>query len=148
MNVDTTLVNVTLPTLVRELDASTRELQWIVDAYTLAFAALVLAAGSLGDRIGRREMLIVAAARGGVGQRADASGYALTPRGEEVRPALDALSRWGWELLPDQPEPECARASWAAMLMRAELEASGGAGVAGIVDFDVGGERFWPRARR
>jgi DNA-binding HxlR family transcriptional regulator/putative sterol carrier protein len=82
----------------------------------------------------------------GVVQRTGASGYALTPRGEEVRPALDALSRWGWELLPDQPEPDSIRAPWAAMLMRAEMEASGGPGVAGIVDFDVAGERFWLRA--
>jgi MFS family permease len=58
VNVDTTIVNVALPTLSLELDASTRELQWIVDAYNLAFAALVLAAGSLGDRFGRRGMLI------------------------------------------------------------------------------------------
>jgi MFS family permease len=52
VNVDTTLVNVALPTLSLELEASTRELQWIVDGYNLFFAALVLAAGSLGDRIG------------------------------------------------------------------------------------------------
>jgi len=50
INLDSTLVNVTLPTLVRELDASTSQLQWVVDAYNLAFAALVLAAGSLSDR--------------------------------------------------------------------------------------------------
>ena len=56
--IDTTLVNVALPTLVRELDATTRELQWVVDAYNLVFAALVLAAGSLGDRFGRRGMLV------------------------------------------------------------------------------------------
>src|SRR4051794_38021235 len=56
--VDTTLVNVTLPTLVRELDATTRDLQWVVDAYNLTFAAFVLAAGSLGDRWGRRGMLL------------------------------------------------------------------------------------------
>src|SRR5215212_4089092 len=59
VNVDTTLVNVALPTLSRELHASTRELQWIVDGYNLAFAALVLAAGSLGDRFGRRPALLV-----------------------------------------------------------------------------------------
>jgi DNA-binding HxlR family transcriptional regulator len=78
--------------------------------------------------------------------RADAAGYALTARGEQLRPALDALSRWGFALLPDEPEPDSVRATWAAVLMRAELEASGGPGVAGIVDFDVGGERFWLRA--
>jgi DNA-binding HxlR family transcriptional regulator len=82
----------------------------------------------------------------GVVHRAGASGYALTPRGEQLRPALDALVRWGWELLPDQPEEGSVRAAWAAMLMRAEMEASGGPGVAGIVDFDVGGERFWLHA--
>jgi EmrB/QacA subfamily drug resistance transporter len=58
INLDTTIVNVALPDLTRELGASTRGLQWIVDGYNLAFAALVLAAGSLGDRFGRRPMLI------------------------------------------------------------------------------------------
>lgn len=58
INLDTTIVNVTLPTLVREVSATTKELQWIVDAYNLAFAALVLAAGSLGDRFGRKGMLL------------------------------------------------------------------------------------------
>jgi len=58
VNVDTTLVNVALPRLASELGASTRELQWIVDAYTLVFAALVLSAGSLSDRFGRRGALI------------------------------------------------------------------------------------------
>jgi EmrB/QacA subfamily drug resistance transporter len=58
INLDTTIVNIALPSLVRQLDASTRELQWIVDAYTLTFAALVLAAGSLGDRYGRKGALL------------------------------------------------------------------------------------------
>jgi EmrB/QacA subfamily drug resistance transporter len=58
VSLDTTIVNVTLPTLVRELDASTRQLQWIVDSYNLVFAALVLAAGSIGDRFGRKGILL------------------------------------------------------------------------------------------
>src|ERR1700731_4927469 len=58
INIDTTIVNVALPSLTRQLGASTRDLQWIVDGYNLAFAALVLAAGSLGDRYGRRPALI------------------------------------------------------------------------------------------
>jgi EmrB/QacA subfamily drug resistance transporter len=59
INVDTTIVNIALPSLVRQLDASTHELQWVVDAYTLTFAALVLAAGSLSDRYGRKGALLV-----------------------------------------------------------------------------------------
>jgi EmrB/QacA subfamily drug resistance transporter len=58
INLDTTIVNVALPTLVRELDASTVQLEWIVDAYNLLFAALVLGAGNLGDRVGRKGVLI------------------------------------------------------------------------------------------
>lgn len=58
VNVDVTIVNVTLPALVRELGATTRELQWVVDAYTLTFAALVLAAGAIGDRYGRKGALL------------------------------------------------------------------------------------------
>ena len=52
--VDNTIVNVALPTLSAELEASTSQLQWIVDAYSLVFAGLLLAAGSLGDRVGRK----------------------------------------------------------------------------------------------
>ena len=58
INVDTTIVNVALPTLVRELHASNSQLQWVVDAYNLLFAASVLAAGSLSDRFGRKGMLL------------------------------------------------------------------------------------------
>src|SRR5258707_13848004 len=58
INLDTTIVNVALPTLVRELNASNSQLQWIVDAYNLLFAASVLAAGSLSDRFGRKGMLL------------------------------------------------------------------------------------------
>src|SRR5271165_7182702 len=56
INLDTTIVNVALPTLVRELHASNSQLQWVVDAYNLVFAAFLLAAGSLSDRIGRKGM--------------------------------------------------------------------------------------------
>src|SRR4051794_5211326 len=58
INLDTTIVNVALPSLVRELNASTTQLQWIVDAYSLVFAALLLAAGSLSDRVGRKGVLL------------------------------------------------------------------------------------------
>jgi EmrB/QacA subfamily drug resistance transporter len=55
--VDNTIVNVALPTLSRDLDASTSQLQWIVDAYSLVFASLLLVGGSLGDRFGRKRAL-------------------------------------------------------------------------------------------
>src|SRR3954462_15650253 len=57
ITVDGTVVNTALPTLARELDASSSQLQWIVDSYTLVFAGLLLIAGSLGDRFGRRRAL-------------------------------------------------------------------------------------------
>lgn len=59
INLDTTIVNVALPSLNRQLGAGTSSLQWVVDGYNLAFAALVLAGGNLGDRYGRRETLAV-----------------------------------------------------------------------------------------
>src|SRR3954453_24255368 len=58
INLDITIVNVALPTLVRELHASNSQLQWVVDAYSLVFAALILAAGSLSDRLGRKGFLL------------------------------------------------------------------------------------------
>ncbi|HZA10263.1 MFS transporter [Mycobacterium sp.] len=57
ISVDATIVNVALPTLSRELDANTAQLQWIVDAYTLVMSGLMLSAGSLSDRYGRRGWL-------------------------------------------------------------------------------------------
>jgi EmrB/QacA subfamily drug resistance transporter len=59
LGLDGTILNVALPTLAAELGASTSGLQWIVDAYILVFAGLLLPAGALGDRIGRRKVLLV-----------------------------------------------------------------------------------------
>jgi EmrB/QacA subfamily drug resistance transporter len=56
---DNTIVNVALPTLQSDLDAGTTELQWVVDAYILVFAGLLLTMGSLGDRFGRRGALAI-----------------------------------------------------------------------------------------
>jgi EmrB/QacA subfamily drug resistance transporter len=57
ISVDATIVNVALPTLSRDLNADTAQLQWIVDAYTLVMAGLLLSVGSLSDRYGRRGWL-------------------------------------------------------------------------------------------
>jgi EmrB/QacA subfamily drug resistance transporter len=57
--VDNTIVNVALPTLSRSLNATISDLQWVVDAYALVFASLLLVGGSLGDRFGRKGALQV-----------------------------------------------------------------------------------------
>src|SRR4051794_11918753 len=56
--VDATAVNVALPDLRHDLGTTVSGLQWIVDAYTLAFAALLLTGGALGDRLGGRRVLL------------------------------------------------------------------------------------------
>jgi EmrB/QacA subfamily drug resistance transporter len=57
--IDNTILNTVLPTLARVLHASTSDLQWITDGYTLTFAALLVMAGALGDRFGRRNALML-----------------------------------------------------------------------------------------
>jgi EmrB/QacA subfamily drug resistance transporter len=85
ITLDTTIVNVALPTFVRDLDASTRQLQWIVDAYNLVFAALVLAAGSVSDRVGRKGSLLaglaIFAAGSVIGSLASSPGELIAVRG-------------------------------------------------------------------
>src|SRR3954447_11916405 len=59
IGVDNTILNVALPALVSDLHASTSQLQWILDGYTLVFAGLLLTGGSLGDRFGRKGALSI-----------------------------------------------------------------------------------------
>ena len=54
VSLDNTILNVALPVIVRTMHASSTQLQWIVDAYAIVFAGLLLVAGSLGDRWGRK----------------------------------------------------------------------------------------------
>src|SRR5689334_3973853 len=77
VNLDTTLVLVALPALVRQLHATTTQLQWVVDAYNLVFAALLLAFGSLSDRFGRKGMLLAGLAVFGTASLA--GGFTTTP---------------------------------------------------------------------
>jgi len=58
ISLDNTVLNVALPTLVQRLHATTSDLQWIVDAYVLVFGGLMLVAGSLADRIGRKRTFL------------------------------------------------------------------------------------------
>jgi len=77
VNLDTTLVNVALPALVRQLHATTTQLQWVVDAYNLVFAALLLTFGSLSDRFGRKGMLLAGLTV--VGTASLAGGFTTSP---------------------------------------------------------------------
>src|SRR5215475_3751857 len=59
---DITVVNVALPEIDKELNTSFTDLQWVVDAYALTLAVTLLNAGSLGDRLGRKRVFLVAIA--------------------------------------------------------------------------------------
>ncbi|MFD4986658.1 MFS transporter [Streptomyces sp. NPDC058374] len=64
---DNTVLNVAIPSLTRELDASTSDIQWMINAYSLVQSGLLLTAGSSADRYGRKKMLVVGLAVFGVG---------------------------------------------------------------------------------
>jgi EmrB/QacA subfamily drug resistance transporter len=83
INLDTTIVNVALPSLSRQLHAGTATMQWVVDGYALAFAALVLAGGSAGDRLGRRPVLL-----------AGLAGFAAASVGAGLAGSAGALIAW------------------------------------------------------
>jgi DHA2 family methylenomycin A resistance protein-like MFS transporter len=59
VQLDVTIVNVALPRIQADLNSTTAELQWVVDAYTLGFAAFLLSAGSIGDRFGSRRTFVI-----------------------------------------------------------------------------------------
>ncbi len=59
ITLDNTILNVAIPSLVKDLQASTSQLQWVIDGYTLVFAGLLLTMGSIGDRFGRKGALMV-----------------------------------------------------------------------------------------
>ena len=58
INLDNTVLNVALPTLVRDLHASSHQLQWIVDSYALVYGGLLLVGGSVADRVGRKRTFL------------------------------------------------------------------------------------------
>jgi len=64
---DNTILNIALSTLSRELHASTEQLQWVTDAYTLVFASLLLISGAISDRYGRRKTLLTGLILFGIG---------------------------------------------------------------------------------
>jgi EmrB/QacA subfamily drug resistance transporter len=72
VTLDNTILNVALPTLAADLEATAAQLQWMVNAYILVFAGLLLVAGALSDRYGRRRVLLIGLGMFGLGS-------ALTP---------------------------------------------------------------------
>jgi EmrB/QacA subfamily drug resistance transporter len=76
VSLDNTILNIALPALVLQLHATTTQLQWIVDAYAVVFGGLLLVAGSLGDRIGRKRVFLA----GLLGFGAGSAGSAFATR--------------------------------------------------------------------
>ena len=59
IGIDNTVLNVAIPSIVRDVGARGSDLQWIIDGYTIVFAGLLLTAGSLGDKLGRKGLLTI-----------------------------------------------------------------------------------------
>src|SRR5689334_25151269 len=83
VTLDNLVVTTALPVIRTELGASLTDLQWFVNAYTLPFAAFLLTAAALGDRLGRRRMFV-----GGIVL------FTLASRSEERRVGKEWRSRW------------------------------------------------------
>jgi EmrB/QacA subfamily drug resistance transporter len=79
VNLDNTILNVALPTLVEKLNATTDQLQWIVDAYAMVFGGTLLTAGSLADRYGRRRLFALGLVTFGVGSLGAAFSGSVDP---------------------------------------------------------------------
>ncbi|MEA1795348.1 MFS transporter [Rhodococcus qingshengii] len=119
---DNTVVNVALPTMSVDLFASVSDLQWIVDAYTLTFAGFLLTFGHLGDRFGRRRVMII----GLIGVGAMSLVGALASNLEQVIMARAAMGVFAAAVFPatlamitniftDARERATAIAAWTAM---------------------------------
>ena len=119
---DNTIVNVALPSIGVELRTSVSGLQWVVDAYTLTFAGLLLAFGNLGDRYGRRRVMVIGllgvAVMSVAGANAESLGQVIAARAAmgvfaaAVFPATLALVI---NIFTDVRERALAIAAWTAM---------------------------------
>jgi MFS transporter, DHA2 family, multidrug resistance protein len=96
VGLDATILSVALPTLGQSLDASTGQLQWFVAAYTLVFAAALVPGGMLGDRYGRKRMLLLSLVVFGAASIA----CALAPSAEAFIAARALLGLGGALMLP------------------------------------------------
>lgn len=121
--IDSTVLNIALPSLIRELDATPSDIQWILDAYVVVFAGLLLTAGSLSDRFGRRRMLIIGLAAFGLASLV----AVLATRPWEVVAARAAMGVGAALLMPstlsilmttfDEDERRTAMAGWSTVSM-------------------------------
>ena len=119
---DTTIVSVTLGNLESDVSAGVIALQWVVDAYALVFAAFMLLGGTLGDRFGRRRIMLVGIVVFGIGSLmcALASGVALVIAGRAVMGLGAAASEPGTlsvirQLFPERTGRARALGAWSAV---------------------------------
>ena len=152
VTVGNTILNVGLPTIRNELGASASQLQWIVDGYLLVFAGLLLTAGSLGDRFGRRRALVTGLLVFGAGslpptlseQRRDADRFTRADGPRRRRDhADDAVD-------PDQHLPRARaarRRSPSGPRCRASASPSGRSPAAGCSSTSAGTACSWSTCR-
>ncbi|MEV0714153.1 MFS transporter [Asanoa sp. NPDC050611] len=139
--IDNTVLNVAIPTLVDDLGATPSDIQWMIDAYILVFAGLLLTAGSLSDRHGRRRGLVIGLVIFGLASLA--ATFAQSPG--QLIAARAAMGVGGAFLMPgtlsilatvfDDDERKKAVAVWSSVLM---VGALGGPTVGGLLL-----EHFW-----
>ncbi|MGO1768909.1 MAG: MFS transporter [Microbacterium sp.] len=133
VSMDNTILNFALPAIARDLEPTSTEQLWIIDAYSLVLAGLLVTMGSLGDRFGRRRVLIV----GAVGFAAVSVLAALAPSAEWLIAARAATGLFGAALMPatmsllrstfpDRDRRRLAIAIWGGMF-------SGGAALGPII---------------
>ncbi|MFI7639068.1 MFS transporter [Nonomuraea sp. NPDC049400] len=121
--VDNMVLSVAIPPLTADLGASAQDVQWILDSYILVFAGLLLTAGSLSDRYGRRRVMVIGLALFGVASLAAA--YAADPA--LLIAARTVMGVGGALIMPstlsilitvfDEQERRKAMAAWSAVAM-------------------------------
>ncbi len=122
VSVDNTILNFALPAIARDLEPSSAEQLWIIDAYSLVLAGLLVTMGSLGDRFGRRRMLLLGAvgftAVSVLAMFAPTAGWLIAARaamglfGASLMPSTMSLLR---SVFPDRDQRRIAVAIWAGM---------------------------------
>ncbi|CAA9522935.1 MAG: Transcriptional regulator, HxlR family [uncultured Solirubrobacteraceae bacterium] len=78
--------------------------------------------------------------------RRSAGGYELAARGEALRPVMEELGVWGFELMPEAPGDDVVQPRWAALLMRAMMLRGDGPAVEGVFAFEPADDPFWVRS--